>query len=62
MPYISEDTKTLKNEREINFKAAITSNKPDDWIKYRTCRNRTLKALNKDKSDYIKGCMWTIKF
>ena len=54
VPWMSKDTKSLKNQRENLSKTATDTDHPDDWRQYRAMRNRVTSKLRQDKQKWEK--------
>ena len=51
-PWMSKDTKILKNNRDLAHKRAIETDKPEDWRMFKNIRNQVTAKLRKDKSNW----------
>ena len=53
-PWLSEDTKHLKAEREAAQERAAESDDPEDWRAFRALRNQVTKKCREDKKKWEK--------
>ena len=51
-PWMSKDTKILKNNRDLAHKRAIETDKPEDWRMSKNIRNQVTAKFRKDKSKW----------
>ena len=51
-PWMTKDTKNLKEKREVAHKKAIHTDHPDDWRLFRSIRNQVTAKLKKDKREW----------
>ena len=54
-PWVSNTTKSFMKERDKVRMTAVTSNRQEDWVKYRETRNRCSANLISDKKSYLKN-------
>ena len=50
VPWLSDDTKKLQEERNHAQKKAASTGNPDDWRYFRSVRNRVTSSIRTDKA------------
>ena len=49
VPWMSKDTKVLKEKREAIYKKATSTDNAEDWRQFRALRNQVTSSLRQDK-------------